>query len=73
MSSPPRIARPALLILGILLISANLRAPFTGVAPLLDMIRESFGLGTAEAGALTTLPLLAFAGISPFAVLIGRE
>jgi CP family cyanate transporter-like MFS transporter len=62
-----------LLIAGILLISINLRAPITSIAPLLDMIRESFGLGTAEAGALTTLPLLAFAAISPFAVLIARE
>jgi MFS transporter, CP family, cyanate transporter len=73
MSSSPRIARPALLIIGILLISATLRAPFTSVAPLLNMIRESFDLSTSQAGALTTLPLLAFAAISPIAALIARE
>jgi MFS transporter, CP family, cyanate transporter len=66
-------ARPALLIAGILLIAASLRAPITVIAPVLDMIRATFGLGTAEAGALTTLPLLAFAVASPFAVLIARE
>src|ERR1700754_4646566 len=62
-----------MLIFGILLIAANLRAPITSVGPLLNMIRESFDLGTAEAGALTTLPLLAFAAISPFAALLAKE
>ncbi len=69
---PGKIARPVLLIAGILLIAASLRAPFTSVAPVLGMIRESFSLGTAEAGLLTTLPILAFAAVSPFAVLIAR-
>eukprot|EP01031_Cornospumella_fuschlensis_P008135 gene8135-10037_t len=52
------VARPALLILGILLIAANLRAPVTGVAPLLGLIQPEFGLSNAEAGILTTLPPL---------------
>lgn len=69
---PRKIVRPVLLIAGILLIAASLRAPFTSVAPVLGMIRESFSLGTAEAGLLTTLPILAFAAVSPFAVLIAR-
>ena len=69
---PDKIVRPVLLIAGILLIAASLRAPFTSVAPVLGMIRESFSLGTAEAGLLTTLPILAFAAVSPFAVLIAR-
>ena len=67
------VARPALLIVGILLIAANLRAPVTGVAPLLDLIQPAFGLSNAEAGILTTLPLLAFALISPFSALLARE
>ena len=67
------IARPALLIAGILLIAATLRAPIVGIAPLLGMIRASFSLGAAEAGALTTLPLLAFAAGSPFVVLVARR
>ncbi|BCP53839.1 MFS transporter [Kaistia sp. 32K] len=65
--------RPVLLLVGVLLIAANLRAPITGVAPLLDAIRDAFSLGTAEAGILTTLPLLIFAGASPFCVLLARE
>lgn len=69
----PALARPLLLLTGILLIAANLRAPITGVAPVLEMIRDATGLGTAGAGTLTTLPLLAFAIASPFCVLLGRE
>lgn len=63
----------ALLIIGILLIATTLRAPITGVAPLLGMIRPYFDLGTTAAGALTALPLLAFAVVSPFGALLARE
>jgi MFS transporter, CP family, cyanate transporter len=66
------VARPALLIAGILLIAANLRASITGVAPLLDMIRGSFELSTTQAGMLITLPLLAFAAVSPFAAHLAK-
>lgn len=66
-------AAKTLLILGILLIAANLRAPITSLAPLLNPIRESFTLSAAAAGMLTTLPLLVFAAMSPFASLIARE
>lgn len=67
-----RPARPVLLIIGILLIAANLRAPVTGVSPLLEAIRDSFGLNSIEAGLLITLPLLAFAIVSPFAALLAK-
>lgn len=69
----PTLKRPVLLIVGVLLIAATLRAPITGVAPLLADIREAFALETAEAGALTTLPLLVFAAASPFCMLLARE
>ncbi|WP_375775181.1 hypothetical protein ACE103_24325 [Bradyrhizobium sp. ma5] len=62
-----------LLVAGILLIASALRAPITGVAPMLGMIRESSGVSAAEAGVLTTLPLLAFAAISPVAAIFGRR
>ncbi|GAA0347817.1 CynX/NimT family MFS transporter [Morganella psychrotolerans] len=62
-----------LLIVGILLIATNLRAPFTSLAPLLDMVRNSFDLTSAQAGLLQTLPLLAFAVFSPFAAGIARK
>lgn len=67
------IKRPLLLLTGILLIAATLRAPVTGVAPVLELIRDSFGFSTTTAGALTTLPLLAFAIASPFAVILSRK
>jgi CP family cyanate transporter-like MFS transporter len=62
-----------LLLVGIMLIASTLRAPITGVAPMLGMIRETSGISAAQAGILTTLPLLAFATISPFAAILGRE
>lgn len=61
------------LVIGILLIAANLRAPFTGLPPILGPIQESFGLSTMATGALTTLPLLAFALLSPFGALFARK
>ena len=69
---PARTAPTALLLAGILLIAANLRAPVTGLAPVLATIQASVGLGTAQAGLLTTLPLLAFAVLSPVAPTIAR-
>lgn len=72
-SSSPRGNRGALLIAGILMIATTLRVTFTGVAPLLDAIRTDYGLTTAQTGLLTTLPLLAFALVSPLAAGIARR
>ncbi|MDQ0195705.1 CynX/NimT family MFS transporter [Paenibacillus wynnii] len=55
------------LVLGIIVIAAALRAPFTSVGTLIEMIKEDLGLSNTLAGAITTLPLLAFALVSPFA------
>jgi len=52
------------LIVGILLIAANLRVPLTSVGPLVDMIRDETGISNGAIGLLTTLPLLAFAVFS---------
>lgn len=60
----------ALLIAGILMIATTLRVTFTGAAPLLDAIRADYGLSTAQTGLLTTLPLLAFALVSPWLPLL---
>ncbi len=62
-----------LLIAGILMIATTLRVTFTGAAPLLDAIRAEYGLSTAQTGMLTTLPLLAFALISPLAAGVARR
>src|SRR5262249_2249885 len=73
MTSTVSTARSIWLGLGILLIAACLRMPITGVAPLLGQIRSSFELSTAAGGLLTTLPLLAFAAISPFGAGLSRR
>ncbi|KAI5913283.1 MFS transporter [Thauera sp. 2A1] len=64
---PPQDRRMVLLLIGILLVATNLRAPITGLAPVLSLIQDAFNLSTARAGLLTTLPLLAFALGSPVA------
>ncbi|XNM48904.1 CynX/NimT family MFS transporter [Escherichia coli] len=61
------------LIAGILMIATTLRVTFTGAAPLLDTIRSAYSLTTAQTGLLTTLPLLAFALISPLAAPVARR
>jgi CP family cyanate transporter-like MFS transporter len=70
---PAQDLRPVLLLIGIVLIATNLRAPITGLAPVLSMIQGAFGLSTAQAGILTTLPLLAFALVSPIAPMVARR
>ena len=62
-----------LILFGILFISFNLRAPITAVGSVVDLIKEEYALSNAVAGSITTLPLIAFAVISPFvARLAGR-
>jgi CP family cyanate transporter-like MFS transporter len=53
------------LIVGIMLIAANLRPALTGVGPLVDDIRADLGLSGAAAGLLSALPLLMFALFAP--------
>lgn len=52
--------------LAFLLLVANLRPAVTSVGPLLEMVRSDLGLSGAMLGLLATLPLLIFAGFSPF-------
>lgn len=72
-SPSPRGKQGALLIAGILMIATTLRVTFTGAAPLLDAIRADYALTTAQTGLLTTLPLLAFALVSPLAAGVARR
>lgn len=62
-----------LLIIGIILLASSLRAPLTSVGPVISSIRESFTISNTVAGALTTLPLLAFAFISPFIPRVSKK
>lgn len=63
----------ALLLVGIMLIAANLRAPITGLGPLVGMIREDTGLSGTVIGLLTTLTLIAFAMVSPIVPRISQR
>ncbi|SDK29079.1 CynX/NimT family MFS transporter [Sediminibacillus albus] len=62
-----RPATPILLVAGIILIAINLRPAITSVGPLIGTIRDSIGLENWSAGLITSLPLLAFAVMSPLA------
>jgi CP family cyanate transporter-like MFS transporter len=68
----PRL-RGLLLVLGIVLLATNLRPALTGVAPLIGEIRADTGISNGTAGLLTTLPLLAFALLSPVAPRAARR
>lgn len=62
-----------LIFLAVLFTAANLRAPFTSLAPLLSSLQESLGLTTSSTGLLITLPLLAFIIFSPLAPQIAKK
>lgn len=55
------------MIVGILLVAANLHPVITSVGPVLDQIGSNTGLGVPMLGLLAAVPLLAFAIVSPFA------
>ncbi|TPG86888.1 MFS transporter [Brevibacillus laterosporus] len=65
--------RTILTVLGIILIAANLRAAITSVGPLIGDIRDNTGLTGTVAGMLTTLPLIAFAVLSPVTPKLARR
>ncbi|WP_145036489.1 MFS transporter [Paenibacillus sp. Y412MC10] len=62
-----------LIILGIIVIAANLRTPLTSVGPLVSFIRDDVHISNTLAGLITTVPLLAFALLSPLVPKLGRR
>ncbi|MEG0259270.1 MAG: MFS transporter [Lysinibacillus sp.] len=62
-----------LLVVGIILIASTLRTPLTVVGPIISFIRDGLGISNVLAGFLTTIPLLAFAIVSPFAPALARK
>lgn len=62
-----------LLVIGVIFIASTLRMPLTVVGPIISFIREGLGISNVLAGFLTTIPLLAFATISPFAPVVARK
>jgi MFS transporter, CP family, cyanate transporter len=62
-----------MLILGIVLIAANLRSPITAVSPLIKEIITDTGMTNTQIGLITTLPMLAFAALSLVAPWISQR
>lgn len=60
-------------VIAVILIAANLRAPLTSVSPLLEAMSSKLGMTHAVAGLATTLPLLAFAVFSVLAPIAARR
>src|SRR5699024_12693701 len=61
------------LLLGVILVRANLRAPLSSVGALIPFIRDDLGISNNLAGYIPTLPLLAFDLLSPFAPSLARR
>jgi len=62
-----------MIFIGIILVGSTLRAPLTSVGSLISLIREDLQISHTLAGMITTLPLLAFAFLSPLAPRISRR
>ncbi|MGF1431441.1 CynX/NimT family MFS transporter [Kitasatospora sp. LaBMicrA B282] len=57
-----RLAHPALLLLGIVLVALNMRACLAAVSPMVGEIQRTFGLSSTVSGLITTVPVL-FQGV----------
>ena len=56
-----------ILVIGVLFVAFNLRPAITSVGPLIGMIRDDIGFSNWSVALLTSLPLIAFALMSPIA------
>ncbi|KZE46468.1 transporter [Brevibacillus parabrevis] len=72
-NAQPATPNPLLIIAGIILITFAMRSPLTAVGPLVGSIQGDLGLSNSMSGLLTTVPLLAFALLSPLAPGIGHR
>ncbi|GAA2249707.1 MULTISPECIES: CynX/NimT family MFS transporter [Kitasatospora] len=57
-----KLAHPALLLLGIVLVALNMRACLAAVSPMVGEIQRTFGLSSTVSGLITTVPVL-FQGV----------
>lgn len=64
---------PTVILVGLLMVAGNLRAGITTVGPVLDDVQTDLGLSDVTASVLISLPLIAFAVVSPFAPALGRR
>ncbi len=63
----------ALVLVGIVLLSFNLRPTAVSVGPVLQEVRDSFGMSGPVAGLLTSLPVIAFAVFGALAPAAARR
>ncbi|MDN3261924.1 MFS transporter [Streptomyces sp. CSDS2] len=75
MTSSSRTTRSAAIwtLVGLVLLTLNLRAAITGVPPLLGELQDTFGLTGVEVSVLTTLPELCLGVFSALAPLLARR
>src|SRR3954451_14883704 len=66
------VRRTALVLVGLILLSFNLRPAAVSVGPVLEEVRDGLGVSGAEAGLLTSLPVLAFAVFGALAPSLAR-
>ena len=72
-SGAVRTLRGGMLLIGLLLIAANLRAAITSVGPVLGDIRSDLGIGAVTASVLISIPLVAFGVFSPVAPVLAAK
>lgn len=60
-------------VLGIVCISFTMRSPITSVGPIIELLREDLHISNVVAGFITTIPLLAFAIVSPIVPKVSRR
>ncbi|WP_313645801.1 CynX/NimT family MFS transporter [Pseudomonas sp.] len=68
-----RVQRPWLLLLGLVLVALNLRPALSSMAPVLSQVSAGLGLSAAQAGLLTTLPVLCLGLFAPLAPVLARR
>ncbi|KJK56353.1 MFS transporter [Saccharothrix sp. ST-888] len=57
-----KLAHPALLLIGIVLVALNMRACLAAISPMVGEIQRTFGLSATASGLITTVPVL-FQGV----------
>ncbi|HEV2129115.1 MAG TPA: MFS transporter [Thermomicrobiales bacterium] len=72
--SPIRgIRKTQAVLLALVVLAFNLRAPILAVPPVLETIQRDLGLSGVAAGLITTLPVLCFGLVSPLAPVLARR
>ena len=72
-TSPSRGLSTLVLGLSLLVVAANLRPTLTALGPVLDLVAGDTGLSPSALGLLGSVPLLAFAAVSPFVQLLSHR